>query len=419
MRIAISEIKVNPGRREVDQENIKKLADSIRDLGLLHPIIIDKKYTLIAGLHRIEAVKLLEWTEIECTISSLEGLKAELAEIDENVIRSDISAVDFGDLLLRRKKIYETLHPEVKATYNGGGFKGNQHMDQVTDNLTVTTKSFVQDTAAKLGVTPRTVERQIQTARNMTQEAKDILRDTGKRFGKQTALKLSRLVPEQQQEAASMLASGEIHSVEQYNALKLHQRNEKTDMPEHKSESSVQEIQSHIDLVEKSSDDSEQESEQYARNFQTPVEHTNTESKTLNQELQALSEQLGGDSDNAEQFSETTDADVHASELQSSEQSSVPYRLPDKQFNSFKESIADLKDPNKDCSCTPDIFLAEYSRFIRRFINDIRWYTTPQYEVVFPALTQSQIDYLRVQTKSVCDSVQNLLKQVERMNNST
>lgn len=216
MRIAISEIKVNPGRREVEQKNIKELADSIRDLGLLHPIIIDKKYTLIAGLHRIEAVKLLEWTEIECTISSLEGLKAELAEIDENVIRSDISAVDFGDLLLRRKEIYETLHPEVKATYNGGGFKWNQHMDQVTGNLTVTTKSFVQDTAAKLGVTPRTVERQIQTARNMTQEAKDILRDTGKRFGKQTALKLSRLVPEQQQEAASMLASGEIHSVEQY-----------------------------------------------------------------------------------------------------------------------------------------------------------------------------------------------------------
>ena len=181
-------------------------------------------------------------------------------------------------------------------------------------------------------------------------------------------------------------------------------------MPEHKSESSVQEIQSHIDLVEKSSD---------ARSFQTPVEHTNTEAKTLDQELQALSEQLGGDSDNAEQFSETTATDVHASELQSSEQSSVPYRLPDKQFNSFKESVADLKDPNKDCSCTPDIFLAEYSRFIRRFINDIRWYTTPQYEVVFPALTQSQIDYLRLQTKSVCDSVQNLLKQVERMNNST
>lgn len=115
MRIAISEIKVNPGRREVDQKNIKELADSIRDLGLLHPIIVDKKYTLIAGLHRLEAVKLLEWTEIECTISSLDGLKAELAEIDENVIRSDLSAVEFGELLLRRKEIYETLHPETKV----------------------------------------------------------------------------------------------------------------------------------------------------------------------------------------------------------------------------------------------------------------------------------------------------------------
>ena len=103
------------------------MADSIRELGLLHPIIVDKKYTLIAGLHRLEAVKLLEWTEIECTVSSLEGLKAELAEIDENVVRSDLSALEFGELLLKRKDIYEALHPEARATYNGGGFRGNQH----------------------------------------------------------------------------------------------------------------------------------------------------------------------------------------------------------------------------------------------------------------------------------------------------
>ena len=131
MRIPISEITVNPGRRELDLDDVKELADSIRELGLLHPIIVDKKYTLIAGLHRLEAVKLLEWTEIECTVSSLEGLKAELAEIDENVVRSDLSALEFGELLLKRKDIYEALHPEARATYNGGGFRGNQHKRQI------------------------------------------------------------------------------------------------------------------------------------------------------------------------------------------------------------------------------------------------------------------------------------------------
>ena len=101
MRIPISEITVNPGRRELNLDDVKELADSIRELGLLHPIIVDKKHTLIAGLHRLEAAKLLKWTEIECTVSSLEGLKAELAEIDENVVRSDLYTVEFGDLLRR------------------------------------------------------------------------------------------------------------------------------------------------------------------------------------------------------------------------------------------------------------------------------------------------------------------------------
>ena len=45
MRIPISEITVNPGRRELDLDDVKELADSIRELGLLHPIIVDKKHT--------------------------------------------------------------------------------------------------------------------------------------------------------------------------------------------------------------------------------------------------------------------------------------------------------------------------------------------------------------------------------------
>jgi len=359
MRIPISEIKVNPGRREVDPEDVKELADSIRDLGLLHPIIVDKKYALIAGLHRLEAVKLLEWTEIECTVSSLEGLKAELAEIDENVIRSDLTALEFGELLLKRKDIYETLHPEVKATYNGGGFKGNQHKNSkrsvVTEDSSVTTKSFVQDTAEKLGVTPRTVEKQIQTAKNLTPETKTIIRETDTKIGKEEALKLSRLEPEQQKEAAEMLSVGTIRSVEEYKTAKTVEPNctEGDPIPADKPKETV-----------------------------LPQNETAPKAPA-----------------------EVAEPDP---------QPALPYRLRDKRFNSFAESVADLKDPNKDCSCTPDIFLAEYSGFIRKFIKDIKWYATPQYEAVFPALTQIQIDYLRSQTRALCDAAEELLFEVER-----
>ncbi len=101
MQIQIFQIKVNHERREVDQETVHQLADSISKLGLLNPITVDQEYTLIAGLHRLEAVKLLGWAEIECTVSSLEGLLAQLAEIDENFVLTTLDAIERGKLILK------------------------------------------------------------------------------------------------------------------------------------------------------------------------------------------------------------------------------------------------------------------------------------------------------------------------------
>ena len=176
MKVQISQIKVNKGRREANPEAIQELADSISQVGLINPITIDQEYTLIAGLHRLEAAKRLDWTEIECTVSSLDGLLAELAEVDENVVRKDLSAVEYSDLLLRRKEIYEMLHPETK----NGGDRKSEKIRFAKCNSDSVAKPFIKDTAEKLGVHPATVARQIQTAKNLTPEAKDIIRDTGR-----------------------------------------------------------------------------------------------------------------------------------------------------------------------------------------------------------------------------------------------
>ena len=186
MRIPISEIKINPGRREVLSKRVSELAKSIAEVGLLNPITLNRDNTLIAGLHRLEAAKLLGWAEVDCTVSSLEGLQAELAEIDENFVRTDLSTIEYGDLLLRRKEIYEVLHPETK---NGGDRKSEKI--RTSKCRSDSERSFVQDTAEKLGVGKRTVERQIQTARNMTPEAKSIIRESGAKVTKKDAMKLS------------------------------------------------------------------------------------------------------------------------------------------------------------------------------------------------------------------------------------
>ena len=199
MQIKISEIKINPGRRDTQQRNVGELARSIAAVGLMNPITVTQDNTLIAGLHRLEAVKLLGWTEIECTVSDADGLQAELAEIDENFVRAGLSHRELGDLLLRRKELYEAIHPETRQGMRNGQTAKNENFSLLD------TKSFSQDTAEKLGVSKRTVEQLVQTAANLTPEAKKIIKEADTKITKGAALKISRLPPDQQEEAAAVL----------------------------------------------------------------------------------------------------------------------------------------------------------------------------------------------------------------------
>ena len=199
MQMKISEIKINPGRRDTQQRNVEELARSIAAVGLMNPITVTQDNTLIAGLHRLEAVKLLGWTEIECVVSEADGLQAELAEIDENFVRAGLSHRELGDLLLRRKELYEAIHPETRQGQRNGQTAKNANFSLLE------TKSFAQDTADKLGVSKRTVEQLVQTAANLTPEAKKTIRDAGDKITKGAALKISRLPPDQQEEAAAVL----------------------------------------------------------------------------------------------------------------------------------------------------------------------------------------------------------------------
>lgn len=215
MRIPISKISINPGRREADPTYISDLAKSISDVGLLNPITVDSSHTLIAGLHRLEAAKQLNWEEIECTVCDIDRVRAELAEIDENVIRWNLSSTEVSNLLARRKKLYETLHPETIARNHHGHVNNHKSSsDNVSPEPKV--KSFVEDTAEKLGVSTRTIERRLWLAEHLAPGAANILREMKKQPSRSEFMKLARLEPDQQAEVAALFASGSIQSVDEY-----------------------------------------------------------------------------------------------------------------------------------------------------------------------------------------------------------
>lgn len=217
MKVAISEIKINSGRREASLSGINELARSISEVGLLNPITVDPNHTLIAGLHRLEAAKCLGWTEIECAVCGLEGLQAELAEIDENVVRTALSTIEYGEMLERRKELYESLYPETKAGLSQAAGMNRAAGKHVSGKMSPTSKSFAQDTAGKLGVSVRTVERTMQTMKGLTRETREVFRRLPNyKLSQSNAAKLSRLEPKKQKTAAILLASYQIKSVDEY-----------------------------------------------------------------------------------------------------------------------------------------------------------------------------------------------------------
>jgi N6-adenosine-specific RNA methylase IME4 len=116
-------------------------------------------YFIIAGRHRFEAARKLKWPTIECRV--LEGLKAheaELAEIDENLIRADLSPAETALHVGKRKAIYERIHPETKQ---GGDRKSSKAKSKSqNENL----KPFVTETAKKTGKGRSTVARDVTRA---------------------------------------------------------------------------------------------------------------------------------------------------------------------------------------------------------------------------------------------------------------
>jgi ParB/RepB/Spo0J family partition protein len=160
--VGLSGIAVPPDRlRQFRPELAAELAESIKVRGLLHPIVLRPRarngigYLLVAGRHRLEAVRLLGHDSIRAEIR--EGMKAdeaEIVEIDENLIRADLTPAETALHIYRRKCLYPKQYPETAKDVAGGIAKARR-MRQSKDSTG--TPAFIDVTAKKLGVHRTTV----------------------------------------------------------------------------------------------------------------------------------------------------------------------------------------------------------------------------------------------------------------------
>lgn len=141
--VEISQIKVGPRFGPPNSRQIQLLADSISEVGLLNPITIDSEHNLIAGLHRLKAVKQLGWDSIECVVRDVPLIQAAMSEIDDDLLHKRLTGIDLGDFLLRRKELYEMLYPETR---HGGDRKSRTWNEnyEAKNSKTHRKKSFAE-----------------------------------------------------------------------------------------------------------------------------------------------------------------------------------------------------------------------------------------------------------------------------------
>ena len=183
--------------------------------------------------------------------------------------------------------------------------------------MSATLKPFSQDTAGKLGVSSRTVERTVQMMNGLTEDAREVFRHfPNYKLNQSNAMKLSRMEPGKQKTAAILLASGQIRSLDEYQPVDVRTA------PRHAKSSRQQKAE-------------------------------------------------------------------------------------------FWESIADLKDPTKDCRQSPEAFILEYSAFIERVQRGVESFRLPNYEDVLPDLSQEQLHTLMGLTDSCRKTLKDYLSFVK------
>lgn len=116
--IEIDQISPNPfqPRKNFDQEALDELANSIKEFGLIQPIIVFKKnnkFILIAGECRLRAVKALGKKEILAFIADIDENKLRELALIENIQRENLNPIElansYKDLMQVHKITQENL----------------------------------------------------------------------------------------------------------------------------------------------------------------------------------------------------------------------------------------------------------------------------------------------------------------------
>lgn len=116
--LKVSQIKANPdqARKAFKEEDLKSLAQSIEDHGILQPLLVRKvkdHYQIIAGERRFRAAKLAGLKEVPVLVKDLSEEDAATVSLIENIQREDLNPIEEALAFQEMMKTYQLTQEDL------------------------------------------------------------------------------------------------------------------------------------------------------------------------------------------------------------------------------------------------------------------------------------------------------------------
>jgi len=120
--LAVSSITPNPfqPRKYFDEQALKELSQSIKEHGLLQPIVVIEKedgYLLIAGERRLRAHKLANIETVKAIVADADIDEIKLRELAllENIQRENLNAIELANSYAELIEVHDITHDELSS----------------------------------------------------------------------------------------------------------------------------------------------------------------------------------------------------------------------------------------------------------------------------------------------------------------
>lgn len=116
--LKIEELRPNPyqPRKEFDEEKLRELADSIKEHGIIQPIIVRKSvrgYEIVAGERRWRAAQLAGLKDIQSVIKDFDDRQMTEIALIENLQREDLNSIEIAEAYQNIMEKFELTQEEL------------------------------------------------------------------------------------------------------------------------------------------------------------------------------------------------------------------------------------------------------------------------------------------------------------------